>query len=77
MTAISSSLYQSGQCVLTSGTYEIAGTRQVEVTNRLQAGQVFPFHEGWEVGWHLRSAEVVQQPNGAVRESRDSTQPLE
>lgn len=73
MPAICSSLYQSGQHVLTSGTYEIAGTQHVEVTNRLEAGQVFPFHEGWEVGWHLRSDDAVQNPNPAVQEPSDST----
>ena len=71
-----SSVYQSGQKVPATGTYEVVGaTRPRSAYEReglihtLNEGEVFPGHEGFDVCWHLESAEHVQKVQRADSKS--------
>ncbi len=53
-------LYQSGERVSTTGTYEVIGVTRVTTTQQketalrhFQQGEIFPTYDGWEVCWRL------------------------
>ena len=64
MTVGTSNIYQTGEHVAVSGTYEVVGAKQADTHNKkekplrlLQRGEIFPNYEGWEVCWHLANIE--------------------
>lgn len=76
MADMSSKVYQSGEPTPTSGLYELVGTGQAAIVRKLQAGQVFPYHDGREVCWYLRYGETRPDgsrwsPNQTLSEIRD------
>jgi hypothetical protein len=61
----SSTVYQSGQTVPTTGTYEVAGAESKVTTDKdksavrvLHEGELFPDYEGRAVVWHLRQTQA-------------------
>ena len=55
-------VYQSGQRVLISGVYRVAGTESKALTEtkekhvrQLDVGELFPNYEGRAVTWHLEA----------------------
>ena len=53
-------IYQSGQNVLITGLYEIAG--DPETTRTLFIDDLFPNCDGRAVGWHLIDASILSYP---------------
>ncbi len=54
----SNCLFQSGNRIETSGLYELIGTGQETIIWELQAGERFPYFDGWEVCWCFKSRET-------------------
>jgi hypothetical protein len=61
----SSTVYQSGEKVPTTGTYEVAGAEPKVTTDKdksavrvLHEGELFPDYEGRAVSWHLQQTQT-------------------
>ena len=61
----SSTVYQSGEKVPFTGTYEVAGADPKVATDKdksavrvLHEGELFPDYEGRAVSWHLRQTQT-------------------
>ncbi len=73
MMTVTNNIYQTGQQVPISGTYEVVGvnltaaqSKKEKALRLLQRGEIFPNYDGWEVCWHFASGENQHKPEKAV-----------
>ena len=71
------SVYQSGQTVPITGTYELVGAARTGTASdkggsirALKAGDIFPSLDGWEVCWHLQNKEGGQNAPKSIHQSQ-------
>ena len=70
---VTNNIYQTGQQVPASATYEVVGVNLATAKNKkekalrtLLRGEIFPNYEGWEVCWHLASTDNQHMPEKMV-----------
>jgi hypothetical protein len=72
MSTIANTIYQSGEQVPQSATYQVVGANENATAEKkerairtLHVGEIFPSYEGQEVCWH--TAELIAKPEIAGR----------